>query len=161
MNEEVAKPKRRWLIPTLFVSLAFNLLIVGIFVGFVASPNSPRNSDRNDGHMRSMIGEPFVRALPRQERQALIKAIRAESGRLRENRDALRARFEALLVSLRASPFEPEAVARLLQEQSSVAVRRQQIGEEILINRLAAMSPNQRATYADQLAHALRRLRRD
>jgi uncharacterized membrane protein len=161
MNEENSKPRRRWLMPALLMSLALNLLIVGIVVGFAISPNSPRNIDRVGGNTRSMIGKPFVRALPHEERQALIKAIRAESGRLRENRNALRERFEALLVSLRADPFEPEAVARLLQEQRSVAVRRQKIGEELLIGRLAAMSPDQRTAYADRLAHALRRFRRD
>ncbi len=161
MSEEHPKPRRRWLIPALLVSLAINLLIVGIVVGFAVSPNAPRNTDRVGGPARSIIGEPFVRALPKKDRQALIKAIGAERGRLRENRAALRARFEALLVALRADPFETEAVSQLLQEQRSVAIRRQRIGEAILIERLAAMSPDERAAYAERLAHSLRRLRRD
>jgi len=161
MTEEHAKPQRRWLVPALLLSLALNLLIVGIVVGFAISPKASRNSDQLSGNARSLIGAPFVRALPQEDRQALIKAIRAENGRLRENRAALRARFEAFLGALRADPFEPAAVEKLLQEQRTVAIRRQQIGESLLIERLNAMSPAERAEYADRLAHALRRLRRD
>ncbi len=160
MTEEQAKPRRRWLVPALLVSLAMNLLIVGIVVGFAISPKAP-NSNRVGGNARSLIGAPFVQALPQEDRQALFKAIGAERGRLRENREALRARFEALLGALQADPFEPEAVSELLQEQRSVAIRRQRIGETLLIERLNEMSSAERAEYADRLAHALRRLRRN
>ncbi len=161
MSEELPRPKRRWLMPTLLISLAINLLIVGIVVGFAISPKGHRNADRAGGHARSIIGEPFVRALPQADRQALIKAIGAERGRLRENRAALRDRFEALLVALHADPFDADAISQLLGEQQSVAASRQRIGEGLLIERLTAMSPDERAAYAERLAHALRRLRRD
>ncbi|MGI9393616.1 MAG: periplasmic heavy metal sensor [Boseongicola sp.] len=160
MTDEQAKPPRRWLVPALLVSLAVNLLIVGVVVGFVVSPKAS-NLDHVGGSTRSLIGAPFVRALPQDDRQALMKAIGAERGRLRENREALRARFEALLGALNADPFDPEAVAKLLQEQRTVAIRRQQIGESLLIERLKSMTPAERADYSDRLAHALRRLRRD
>ena len=161
MTEESTKPQRRWLVPALLVSLAINLLIVGIVVGFAISPKGPKNTERVSGHARSIIGAPFVRALPKEDRQALVKAIGAERGRLRENRAALRARFEALLIALRADPFDAVAISQLLQDQRSVAIRRQRIGENLLVERLSAMSPDERAAYAERLAHALRRLRRD
>ncbi|MGI9391044.1 MAG: periplasmic heavy metal sensor [Boseongicola sp.] len=160
MTEEQAKPQRRWLVPALLVSLAINLLIVGIVVGFVIS-SKPPIPDRVGDNVRSLIGAPFVQALPKEDRQALMKAIGAERGRLRENREALRARFEALLGALQADPFEPAAIAMLLQKQRSVAIRRQQIGESLLIERLKTMTLDERDQYADRLAHALRRLRRD
>ena len=150
--------KRRWLYPVLFLSLALNLLIVGIVVGWLVSPGGPKRADF--GTARGLVGEPFLRALPDEHRRELMREALQEAKSIRESRQALRARFEAFLEALRADPYDPARVESLMKEQRNVALRRQDIGETMLLNRLEEMSPEQRLEYADALEHSLRRLKR-
>lgn len=159
MSEKTSQ-KRRWVTLLLAVSLVFNMLIVGVIAGFFFA-NGGGKGDRIDGPTRSLVGTPFIRALEPEDRRALALEIRRDDARLRENRSALRARFEALLDALNADPFDPEAVQVILREQRDIALRRQNIGEALLVDQLQKLSPEERAAYADRLARDLRRLRRE
>lgn len=143
--------------PLLFVSLAANLLIAGIVVGWAFSDG---RKDRPQGPIRGVLGEPFVRALPDSARQAIRSDIERERGRIRESREALRERFQAFLAALRNDPFVASDVIRLLEEQRQVGVIRQQFGEELLLRRLNEMTPDERSAYADRLERQLKGLRR-
>ena len=156
MTETEKKP-RRWLLPLLFTSLALNLLIVGIVAGWMASHGGDRRPDF--GAARGLVGEPFLRALPDEQRRELMRDVTREAPRIRESRESLRARFEAFLTALRAEPFDAEVVAGLMREQRAVALGRQDIGERLLLERLEAMSPEQREDYAASLERSFRRLR--
>lgn len=149
--------KRKWLLPLLFVSLAINLLVAGIVVGWLASDT--RKERAQQGPIRGVLGAPFVRALPDDARQAIRRDIERESGRIRESREALRERFQAFLTALRSDPFVPEDVARLLAEQRQVGISRQEFGEELLMRRLNEMSVEDRRAFADRLQRQLRSLR--
>lgn len=157
MTETPVK-RRRWLYPVLFLSLALNLLIVGMVVGWMASPHGPRGS--NFGGARGLVGEPFLRALPDDQRRALIRDMAREAPRIRESRDSLRTRFNAFLEALRADPYDTDRVAALLRDQRDAALRRNEMGEQLLLERLAAMTPDQRRAYADALETSLKRLKR-
>lgn len=149
-------PKRpRWPYLLLFVSLAANLLVAGILAGWLISPGGPQRSDF--GQARGLVGEPFLRALPDSERRAIMRDAIKEAPRIRESRESLRARVDAFLAAIRAEPYDPETVEILLKEQRDVALRRQDIGERLLLNRLEAMNSEQRAAYADALQRTLRR----
>ena len=160
MTETPAPRRRRWLVPLLVVSLALNLLVAGAILGRSFSPEAHRGKDRVAGPLRSVVGEPFVRALSREDRQALLADIRREGPRIRKNRESLRDQVEAFLAALRSDPFEPDVVRRLLEDQRSVAQSRQELGEVLLLNRLSAMSDDERAAYADRLEKGLKNLRR-
>ena len=160
MSEQPQSRRGRWVMPLLFVSLALNLLVVGAVIGRSFSPDRPDRNDRVSGQVRSVIGEPFVRALDRDDRRALLSDVRRESKKFRENRESLRARFEAFLAALRADPFVPEDVQRLLQDQRQVAQGRQELGEGLLLNRLSEMDAAERSDYADRLENSLKALRR-
>ena len=155
---ETPKRPNRWLYPLLFLSLAGNLLIVGVVVGWMASPNGKQRSDF--GPARGLVGEPFVRALPTDQRRALMRDVLKEAPQIRESRDSLKARFEAFLTAIRAEPFDPERVAELMAEQRDVAVKRQDIGQRFLLERFTAMSQQERNDYADALEDALKRPKR-
>ena len=157
---EPSAPRRRWLVPLLVASLALNLLVAGAILGRSFSPEAQRSKDRVAGPVRSVVGEPFVRALSREDRKALGDDIRREAPRIRENRESLRDRVEAFLTALRSDPFEPEVVRQLMVDQRSVAQGRQELGEVLLLNRLSAMSAEERAAYADRLEKGLKNLRR-
>lgn len=160
MTQTSPKPKRQWLKPVLVISLACNLLIVGIVAGFVMSNRGDMDRrDRVDGPARSLVGIPFIRALEPEDRRRLNDRIERDGARLRENRAELRARFETLLTALTAEPFDPDAVQSIFREQRSIALNRQNIGEALLIEQLTQMSASEREDYAKRLARDLRRLR--
>ncbi len=156
-----APSRRRWVTPVLAVSLMCNMLIVGVVAGFVLSNRGGENGARIDGPARSLVGIPFIRALEPDDRRDLYRKIERDGDRLRENRSALRARFEALLTALTADAFDPNTVQSILEEQREIALRRQSIGEVLLIEQLTQMSATEREKYAERLARDLRRLRRE
>ena len=160
MSDTDQTPRRRWLMPLLVLSLALNLLVVGAIVGRAFAPDDHRGRDRVAGPIRSVIGEPFVRALTREDRRAMLAEIKEEAPRIRESRESLRQRVEALLVALRTEPFDAAEVQRLMQEQRQVARGRQELGEMLLLNRLIAMDAESRSAYADRLEKSLKNLRR-
>lgn len=161
MTDTTPEPpkKRRWLMPVLFASLTVNLLIAGIVLGAFLSPDSPRNR-KDQGPARGVIGEPFIRALPKEERRVLIRDVMQNRAQIQESRENLRQRFLAFLEILRTDPFDAAEAARLLGDQRQVAVDRQQIGEALLMQRLEDMTSEQRAVYADALEKSLRRLKK-
>lgn len=148
------KPPRRRGRILLFISLAFNLLIVGLVAG--AMLGGPRDRDRAPA-LRDLGFGPFVHALPRADRAAMGRAIKRDAGSFRENRVALRRQFEAFLAALRADPFDAAEVGRLIADQQSRIGERQALGRRLLLERIEAMSAAQRAAYADALDKALHR----
>ena len=161
MNEQTSsRPRRSWMKPLLFVSLALNLVVVGAFVGRALAPDHSRWGDGITGPLRGVIGEPFAHALGSGDRGVLRDKLTGKRSHLQASRGQLRDLLEALLVELRAEPFRPDEVRRILQEQRGVAEERQKLGEELLLERLEAMSPEERSAYADRLEHSLRRFRR-
>ena len=158
-NASTPPKRRRWVLPLLFVSLALNLLVAGIVFGTVLQGGNERDG-RPGGPARSVLGEPFVRALEPTDRMALGREIIANRDQLRENRSDLRARVEVLLETLGEETFDRDAVSALLSEQRGLAVKRQEVGESLLLNRLEEMSLEERRAYADRLGKSLMRFRR-
>lgn len=152
--------KRRWLVPALVISLALNLLVVGIVIGAVTSGGGKQRGGHDGGPARGFIGEPFLRALPQEHRRALAEGLRENPVAMQETREALRERVQNLLTVLRTDPFDAETAARLLSEQRSLVVDRQKHGESLLLERLSTMSAAERSTYADKLEKALKHLNR-
>lgn len=155
-----APKPRRWVMPLLFVSLAANLLILGLVAGAFLSPDGPRGGREDQRAVRGVLGEPFFRALPEGDRRAMIRDILGNREQFRETRDALRDRVASFLDALRAEDFDRAEVERLLGEQRQAAISRQSFGESLLLDRLEAMTASERAAYADALESRLQGLRR-
>jgi uncharacterized membrane protein len=147
-----ARPRRlvRW---ALAISLALNLLIVGLVLGAVFG----RDRDgRRDSALEDIGFNPFVAALPASERLALGRALVDRAGDFRQNREALRGEFDRLIALLRAEPFDLEAVRASVEAQQARLKERQDLGRDLLFERLAAMTSEQRAAFADALERGLR-----
>ncbi len=156
-----APKPRRWLLPLLIVSVAANLLVVGIVAGAMLSPDGPRKRGGEDQRaIRGVLGEPFFRALPANERRAMLSEVIGNREKFREGRDVLRQRVEQFLAALRAETFDRAEAERLLGQQRNAANRRQDMGEALLLDRLEAMTQAERAAYADELAQRLKGVRR-
>ncbi len=156
--------RRRWtgMRVMLAVSLALNLLVVGAVAGALWSGGGPGriggiDPDGRRGPLREIGNAPFVRALEPADRRALLTALRDEGATLRQNRAALRRSFQALVAALRADPFDPDALQRLFDNQRDAAQIQQRTGERLILERLSAMTQDQRAAYADRLDAALKR----
>ncbi len=147
------KKKRGWMKILLFASLAVNLLVIGVVAGaLLAGPH-----DRDRTVLRGLGYAPFIRALPDKDRSALREALERDADSFSDNRAEIRARFEALLTALRVNPFEVSEVERLFAEQRDRILERQRLGQSALLERIVAMSPRERADYADALDRKLKR----
>lgn len=155
---ETAKTSWPWGRIVLVLSLALNLLVVGVFLGAALSGKGGLRGDRGDRAAARELGPlPFVAALEFDERRELARALRGAAEPLQQNREELRARFEALLEALRSPEFDRAAVSALIAEQRGLAVTRQQMGEAILLDHIEGMTLEERLGYADRLDKSLRR----
>ncbi len=157
MTDQDSTPKsrrsRRWTRIVLFASLAVNLLVAGLVVGALLA--GPHGRDRTA--LRGLGYAPFVNALPKQDRHALNHALERNEDSFRVNRAELKARFEELLAALRADPFDSNEVKRLFAEQRNRILERQRLGQDSLLERIIAMSPEERSAYADALDRNIKR----
>ncbi|WP_116599189.1 periplasmic heavy metal sensor [Primorskyibacter marinus] len=142
-----------WLRILLFVSLALNLLVIGIVCGAILL--KPEHGRR--GGPRDMVA-PYTRALSDADRSALGKRLREGLASRNTERGLLAEDYRAALEILRTEPLDPVALDEVLSRQSERAHQRKLMGQRALSERLVAMSPDERADFADRLEDALDRL---
>ena len=144
-----AAPRRLWKI-VLVLSLALNLAVVGLVSGVAFSgrfgDGPPRSFDLGLG--------PVARALAPQERREMGRSLR--QSRVLRGVD-LRADAEEMIALLQAEPFDPAPLRDLLDAQVTRMAEVQRGAQEALLQTITAMSPERRATFAQQLADELRR----
>lgn len=145
------KPAGKGLRIALAVSVALNLLIVGVVAGAMLREGGPRGR---------MMGEldfgPFAEALTGEDRAALRRAFVERAPDMRDMRRQMRADFQGLLAALRAEPFDAAALRAAMAGQAERMAERLQLGQELMVERLEAMSPEARAQFADRLEERLR-----
>ncbi|SLN17992.1 periplasmic heavy metal sensor [Ruegeria meonggei] len=146
---ENPKPKKRWVTVLLIVSLALNLLIVGIALGTAYRVKGGDQAKAPPG-----FGSALYRALPKEDR----KALRGELSERHKHGSKLRAQdFTALGAALRANPFDPAAVQVLLQQQAQAMADLQFALQDEWLARVSEMSDAERQAYATRLEEVVRR----
>ena len=149
MSEQMKTP-RKWTKVLLIVSLALNACFIGLIIGVKLTQDEMRPQ-----RAPSAQGSLYLRALSHEDRRALGKSMR--SYHTREMRQMDRAGYESALFLLRATPFDPEALEDLMEDQTEASEERLEYAREALIAHLAAMNDAKRAEFADALEHALKR----
>ena len=139
----------------LVVSVALNLAVAGLAAGAWLR-DGPRG-----GMPRDMSFGPFSEALDDADRKSIRRSLLERVGEFREQRKAAKAEFEALLVALRAEPFEPAAMQAALAAIEARNSERLELGRTLIETRLIEMSPEARRAFADRLEKGLRRVGRD
>lgn len=134
------------------ISVALNLLIVGLVAGAVLREGDPRARV-----VRDLDFGPFTEALSPRDREALRRDFVERAPELRAVRREMREDLEGVLAVLRSEPFDAVALAGLMENQKGRMARRVDLGQELLLNRLAAMTAAERAEFADRLERRLRR----
>lgn len=151
-------PRRRGLKIALVLSLAVNLLLVGLLAG--GAMRVARLDDMAGGRpdLRALW-----RAIPDETRDRLRETAR-ESGladaHRRPDRDMRRARAAqmnaALAAALRAEPFDAQAFASLLSGDRDEAARRVDAAHQVLAAQIQALTAAERATMAARFEAGLR-----
>lgn len=155
--ETSPKPRasRRFKI-VLGLSLALNLLFVGLIAGAVWR-NQGGPGPRFAGPGLQSYAAPYVHALPRAERRALNRSIRAAHPRL--GREARRAVYGEMLTALRATPFDVAAVQEVLDGQRRAILGVQEAAQSKWMAAISAMSDAERQAYADRLQELIEKRR--
>lgn len=133
------------------ISVALNLLVVGLVAGAVLRDGGPR-----ERMVRDLDLGPFTEAFRDADRDALRRDFVARMPALRDMRAAMREDFQALLAVLRTEPFDAAAAQAILENQRGRMQARVDLGQELILDRLAAMTPEDRAAFADRLERRLR-----
>jgi uncharacterized membrane protein len=135
----------------LALSVALNLAVAGLAVGAWLG-DGPRK-----GMPRDMSFGPFSEALDDSDRRAIRRVLLSRVGEFRAQREAARAEFETLLVTLRADPFDPAAMKTALATIETRNAERLELGRSLIETRLIEMSAEERQAFADRLERGLRR----
>jgi uncharacterized membrane protein len=154
---------RRGLRILLTLSLALNLLVVGVVIGGVFS-----GPHRRGEQSRPDIVMAFVHAMPRQERRALGRRIRdarhstdtIDEGASRQNQTSR----QEILQALSAQPFDRALLENLVAAQQRQFATRDVIARTAFLEYVSEMSDSARKTYAERVAEQFenhRKRRRD
>ncbi len=143
------KPKRRWMPIVLTLSLAINLLVIGVAVGSVLRLKNGDHAKAPPG-----FGPALYRALPKEDRKSLRRELSGLHGKGAKGRSR---DFMVVTEALRAVPFDPETVTLLLQQQAQATADLQAALQEKWLVLVTQMSDEERQTYATRLEEVVKR----
>ncbi len=155
MTETPVAPQQglaRWSKIVLFTSLALNLLVIGLVAGMILR----HGGDGRQPPLRDLGYGPFGAALSGPDRTALAVGMMGRAGDLQSNREDLRQQFREMLAILRTRPFDAPALESLVDRQRAKLAERQAIGQRLLLDRIEAMTEDERFAFADRLELNLR-----
>ncbi len=147
-----AKPRRRFRI-LLGVSLALNLLVIGAVVG--AAFNGPPSRDRAPGVRE--ISAPYVGAFDRTTKREMRGEMRKRLPARSDSIAANKADYARFLALVRAETFDAAQAGAIMEGQLARAANFQRIGRELSIEKISAMSLQERNAYADRVEGWLER----
>lgn len=144
----------RWMRIVLVLSLALNLAGIGVVAGAVLGHSKrmsrpPMVSDLGFG--------PYTDALSGEDRRALRRAFVERAPDLGDMRKLMRADFDRLLTVLRTEPYDAAAAAEVIAAQRERARNGFELGQDLLLERLATLRPEERVAFADRLEQVLSR----
>ena len=141
-------PLSGWVRALLVGSLVLNLLVVGAVTGMAVGHWS--RGDARQGGPDPGFG-PFTDALSREDRQELKRELARKGPDMRRARADMEADLAAISGILRREPFDAAALRGALDRMRSRFQSRMDVGVDLLVGRLTAMTPAQRTAFADRL----------
>lgn len=149
--------RKRWSRIALILSLALNMLLVGVLVGGALRDGDSRA--RKDG--ASMSLRPMIQALSPEMRRKIGREIGKNLWKeRRRNANTVRVDLAPIIDVLRQEPFDPAALEAAFEQHLARLSNRQSIAQQVYRTHIAAMSDTERAAYADRLEQHLRRPRK-
>jgi uncharacterized membrane protein len=131
----------------LAVSLAVNLAVLGMLGGAALRGAG----DRGRPDVRDIGFGPFTDALSPQDRQELRRAFLQDGGNPRAMRQMMRTEVGTLLQVLRTEPLQEAELRAAFNRLRQRGQERLDLGQRLLADHIIAMSPDDRARFADRL----------
>ena len=142
-----------WIRILLVLSVALNLLIAGMVLGRMMHGSAPEAFGRRVAPVP--LGDlgfgPFGRALSHEDQRRIREALAARAARLEGNRREMGNDFRALIRALEARPYDPARVERLVDRLYGRLREREEVGRDLLLERLSRMNDEERIRYARRL----------
>ncbi len=138
------------------LSLALNLAVIGIVAGSFLRPEGAGHRLSKSPGM-SAFGAPYVLALPKEDRRAVFQILRKAPREEVPNRQMRREMFRDVLVSLRATPFDADALESAVSRQAESSVSVQSRAQRAWLDVVEAMTDAERADYAAKVEDLLSR----
>lgn len=139
----------------LALSLTLNLAVLGVIAG-AALRGGPM---MREAMVRDPGFGPYTEALSPEDRKALRRALFEKAPEIREARKEMREEAQAIIALLRSDPFDPAAFAARMETQHDRVARQLRLGQDLLHERVLAMSAPERQAFADRLEKGLRHKR--
>lgn len=151
---KAAKGSGRWL---LIMSLTLNLLVLGVVVGGLVA-HGGRLPRPGGGDISLGV---FTEALSEADRATMRRAAMAQVPEFREMRRAARADHARMIAALRAEPWDRADLEAVMAANRTRTLERMEWGQRMILERVAAMTPDERRAFAARLEQGLRRGDRD
>lgn len=157
-----ARP-RGWVKVVFILSLVLNFLVIGVVSGAVIGhrrnlPPPPVMERENAGDAFTL--GPLSGAFTREDRAAMRRAAEGRGTDFPAMSAAIRADFVQLEAALAGESFDEAAVRAVLAEMRARTLRRMDLGEEVMLARLRAMSAEERQAFTGRLRKGLERFER-
>lgn len=149
-----------WTKLALIGSLSVNFLVLGLLGGMWWSGGHHKSGGQPASATAPLQIGPYGRAFSKEDRAEMRRAFEQQRPKFRETRRAMRGFAKELAEALRADAFDRALVEDILARQMTQITMAQQSGQEIMLDRLEAMSPSERAAFADRLETGLNRRKR-
>lgn len=133
------------------VSLALNLLVLGVVAGTILRDPPPPARDRG------FAFSPVEGALSPEDRRGVRHAFRDRARDFDINWRDMRGEIDRIVTLLRADPYDPSAMDVILNAQRERGARIMALGQEIVGERLSGMTPEERRIFADRLEGQMKR----
>ena len=150
-DQNAQQSTSNWIKILLALSLALNLAVIGFVAG--SALKGGRMSDRAE--QKDMSFGPFSAALSREDRRALRMAFLEKAPDLRDNREAAKADFTAVVQSLLRTPFDADAFRLVLSAVETRNAARLSLGRSLIEKRILEMSDADRLAFAQRLQAGL------
>ena len=138
----------------LLISVAFNLLFVGLVVGMaIKGPPDGRGVSAVDRRSDSF----YTFALNKEDRRALRRRMQDEGFDLGAGRATARGNLLSIVATLRAEPYDAAAFAAAVANQDKTRETMRIKGQTIFVQHVNGMDAVTRAEFADRLEEMSRR----
>lgn len=129
------------------LSFGLNIIVIAALIGFALRPDKPRAA-------RTQLENSvfLLRALPQDKRVLLRGKIRNNQDFHQKRATHAKALQTTLIDALRVTPFDKQTIEKLLQDNQATHRDAYTTFMQYWLEVVENMSPDERATYAQQLA---------
>lgn len=135
----------------LILSVTLNLVIAGIVAGAVLRHPPPPDPGRGPAF------GAYDRAFSEEDRKALREAFGREAPEFRKGWQAMQDDTAELLTTLRTEPYDSSKADAIFARQRERGGQMMALGQRLMAQRLAEMTPAEREAFADRLAEKVQR----